>query len=502
MKVWKRLMLAVALLALAVPALTACGNTEKNTGKPGEISILYFKGGFGDKWLNDAAAKYREEHPEVTFKLTEDPSLRENASLLLESGKNLPDIMMSQNFNWQDNVQFGQLAYLDDIYDKDIKKLDGSTVKLKDYIIGDYKAYPWTQAIPGVGEKSAWIVPWSANTTSFVYNDDYLKLTQKSGGGYWTAPPVNETELKAFVADIKTTAAAGGYTRGAYGQKVQPFVWPGTALNWLTFVQTTWWAQYQGVGSDHPANEGNWYDFWNFESSNVYKQSGLRESYRLLQDLFVDKTGTTPVWKDVPTGAAAMSSLDAEIAFIKGAAVMMPVGSWLEREMEDYLDAADAYPDMRANLKMMVTPSINGAKSTGLNNAQLGDFMCIPEKAVNKDLAKDFLLFLCQERQLLDFTQTTGMMRPFEYDPIKLAPSHAWSTFQRSTIGLYTEHTNFYEFSKAENPMYVFKKLNPYMPTISTVVGDNLTNDPQGVVDAAHKYVDDNWAQWLRDLGL
>ncbi|MDR1093150.1 MAG: hypothetical protein LBL66_03285 [Clostridiales bacterium] len=509
MKLWRRIVVAAALVAVAALPLAACGS--KLGAKPGEIAIMYFKGGFGDKWLLDATEKYRAAHPEVTFKLTEDPKLQENASLLLESGKNLPDIIMSQNFNWQSNVQFGQLASLDDLYDKPIQKTDGTSVKLKDYIVGDYKRYPWTDAIPGREEtKSAWIVPWSANTVSFAYNDEYLKQTRKGGSEeFWSAPPETEAELKAFVADINAANAAGGYTKGAYGpaKTVKPFVWPGAALNWLTFVQTTWWAQYQGIGDDHPA-EGNWYDFWDFESANVYKQSGLTESYRLLQDLFVQHTFdgegkiTGGNWVNLPDGASEMGSLDAEIEFIKGAAVMMPVGSWLERETEDYLDAAEAYPDMRANLRMMATPAISGARSVGVNNAQLGDFMCVPAKAVNLDLAKDFLYFLCQEEQLLDFTKSTGMMRPFEYDPIAAAPAHAWTAFQRDTIGLYTQHENFYEFSKKDSPIYVFKRLTPYVPTISTVIGNNLSKTPQEVVDAAFTSINNEWRNIQQELGL
>ncbi|MDR3318471.1 MAG: hypothetical protein LBS99_03455 [Clostridiales bacterium] len=501
MKFWKRIttVLLAAFMFGAAGLMSACGNNGGGgyTAVAGEIYVMYFEGGFGSKWLKDASDRYHALHPEITFKLVSNADLQSNASLLLESGKNLPDIMMTQNFNWQDNVQFGQLASLDDIYNKPVAKRGGQDVLLQDFIVGDYKAFPWTPAIPGMPTKHAWIIPWSENTTSLAYNDDLLHKTKKTDTTFWTAPPETETELKQFVDDINSTSAAGGYG----GKSVKPFIWPGGAINWLTFIQTIWWAQYQGIGAEHPAGEGNWYEFWDFADSNVYKQSGLRESYRLLQDLFVEK-GANPSWKNVPADSGALGTVAAEIEFIKGTAVMMPVGSWLEREMEDYLDYASAYPNMRANLKMMVTPAITGAKSPQINNAQVGDFMCIPEKAVNKELAKNFLLFLCQEDELLEFTKNTGMMRPFEYNPIELAPDHAWTTFQRSTISLSTDYDSFYEFSKAESPMYVFKKLSPYIPTISTVVGNNLSKTPQEVVDAAWKYADDGWASWLAELGL
>lgn len=475
-------------------AFVACGGDKG--AKEGEIYIMYFEGGFGSEWLINATQRFAEKNPGVTFRLEKDADLRQNAPMLLQAGENLPDIIMSQDFNWMENVQNGDIADLDDIYNKKVAEVDGQDVLLKDFIADEYKNYPWTPAIPGLETKHAWIIPWSANTVSLAYNEDLLKKTQKTDGTFWIEPPKTTQELKQLVNDINATSASGGYG----GKDVKPFVWPGKAVNWLTFLQTTWWAQYQGVGEDSPQGQGNWYSFWEFESPEVFLQEGLIRSYDMLRELFVDTARKT--WANVPEGIGALETTEAEIEFIKGASVMMPVGSWLEKEMANYLDAEYAYPNMRQHLRMMLLPNIEGARSQNINNAQVGDFMCVPEKAVNKQLAKEFLLFISQEEEMLEFTKTTGMMRPFKYNPIEKLPDHEWSKFQLDTLNMYLNHTNFYQYSKNESPFYVFKKLTPYYPTIATPIGGLLENDGQTVAQNVYNSVAVLWDQWKLELGM
>ncbi len=496
----RRFMKVLSLVTLSIMvifssfAFVAC---DGNKGaKKGEIYIMYFEGGFGSEWLINATERFSAKNPEVTFRLEKDADLSQNAPMLLQAGENLPDIIMSQDFNWMENVQNGDIADLDDIYNRKVAEIDGQDVLLKDYISDEYKSYPWTPAIPGLPTKHAWIIPWSANTVSLAYNDDLLKKTQKSDGGYWTAPPTTTNELKNLVNDINTTSASGGYN----SKQVKPFIWPGSAVNWLTFLQSTWWAQYQGIADDYPQGEGNWYSFWEFESPDVFLQQGLIKSYDMLRDLFIDKQAQK--WSNVPEGIGALKTTEAEIEFVKGESVMMPVGSWLEKEMDNYLDASYAYPNMRENLRMMLLPNIEGARSTNINNAQVGDFMCVPEKAVNKDLAKEFLYFISQEQEMLEFTKSTGMMRPFKYNPVEQLPDHEWSVFQLDTINMYLNNTNFYQYSKNESPFFIFKKLTPYYPTISTPIGGLLASDGQTVAQGIYTSVNQLWDQWKTELGM
>ncbi|MDR0425620.1 MAG: extracellular solute-binding protein [Clostridiales bacterium] len=473
------------------------------------LTVNYFVGGYGSEWIESAKAEFEDANPGVKIKLVKDEMLEtEGGAVTLLGSKNAPDIIMTLGFNWSESVANEEVEPLDEIFNADVEKLDGSSVKLKDFIMGDYKQYPWSKAAVTAQNEHAWVIPWTATSVSLAYNDDLLKKTPTSlesdnaRDGFWVNPPSTEQELVRLVDDINAAAYDG--------KTVKPFIFPGTAQNWLTFLTTTWWAQYQGIGSERPQGEGNWYDFWDFASPDVYKQTGIVKSYELLSRLFIDPAAHS--YKNI-ADAGSDSTVDAEKKFINGAAVMMPVGTWLENEMDDFLTAPEAYPDMKNNLRMMTLPSIEGAKSTGLNNANAGDLMLIPAKAKNKENAKAFLKFLHSERRLVDFTKSSGVMRPFEYDPLAAEPTHAWTVFQRDSIKLYTENTNFFKFSKTKAPFFVYKNLDNFQPTMISVFNNLLgagaaVGSPQGAAQAVYAYVTEStgsrtrWEQWKNDFGL
>ncbi|MDR1093495.1 MAG: hypothetical protein LBL66_05035 [Clostridiales bacterium] len=483
------------LLALCVAAAAVfAGCTQESD--PNALTIKYFVGGYGSAWIENAKTAFEAAHSDTTVTLQKDPNLQTTASSLLNS-KNPPDIIMTLGFNWQDGVRSGKIESLDDVYNAEMEKIDGGKVQLKDFISEDYRSYPWTKSSPLAAAEHAWVIPWTATSTSLAYNEDLLKKTVKAGEGFWAAPPTTEAELKQLAADVNATSAAGGYGAGV---KVAPFIWPGRAVNWLTFIQINWWAQYQGLTGNFSGTEGNWYDFWDFADANVYKQTGLKESYRLLQDLFVDTAAKD--YKNIPDNMGSKDTVEAEQDFIRGRAVMMPVGTWIENEMKDFFAADWAYPDIKSHLRMMTLPAIEGARATNLNNAQTGDVMLIPSGAKNKDMAKEFLKFLHSERQLVNFTKSNGVMRPFEYNPLTADPSYDWSVFQRDAIALYTENTNFFQFSNEKSPFFVFKNLDPFQPTMSTIFNDLLTGTAADTANNAFTYVSGKWTNWSNELGL
>ena len=151
---------------------------------------------------------------------------------------------------------------------------------------------------------------------------------------------------------------------------------------------------------------------------------------------------------------------------------------------------------------MMTLPAIKGARSTKLNNAQTDSIMLIPSASKNKELAKAFLRFICSEERMVEFTKSNGVMRPFDYNPLEIASDYEWSVFQRDAISLYTENTNFFQYSKNKSPFYVFKGLTPYQPSMSTIFSDLLEKTPAATAKGALDYVDQRWANWKLDLGL
>ena len=96
--------------------------------------------------------------------------------------------------------------------------------------------------------------------------------------------------------------------------------------------------------------------------------------------------------------------------------------------------------------KMMQLPAIENAEQNEDGSVKTMTFystdeiMLVPAKANNQDLAKDFLAYLCNEENMLKFTQTSGTMRPFEYDAIELSgEDYEWNAFTESVLSMYND---------------------------------------------------------------
>ena len=66
------------------------------------------------------------------------------------------------------------------------------------------------------------------------------------------------------------------------------------------------------------------------------------------------------------------------------------------------------------------------------------EVILVPAKATNLEMAKDFLAYLFNEENNLYFTQVSGTMRPFDYNPIELAgDDYEWDPFTASVLDMY-----------------------------------------------------------------
>ena len=505
----KRLLIAILTLCVGLSSLAFVGCNNDRGPREGELLIRAFEGGFGRAWLYDALEEYRTLNPEFRFHVEWDPSIVSTVTTRLSADVNLPDLFFTQPFNWRSHALENRLLPLNDVFAATAYYDNGEAVTISDFIADGFEDSLWLRrTVDGQQVKTnPYIVPWSVNSSSFAYNEALLRLTRTTheipgitANGFWVEPPVTTQQLQWLVADINTTQAANGYATVSGNDSVTPFVWPGQAQNWLTFVHTNWWAQYQGLDGDGPNGEGNWYDFWNFHDINVFRQSGLIRSYDMLRSLVTDQNGN---WTNVPTQFGSWGTTRAQTEFVRQRAVMIPVGSWIQREMDAFI----GNPQFIAtnDLRMMTLPNIEGARSTNLNNADLGHFMAVPANALNTDLAVSFLKFLNTRDQAVKFTQATGMMRPFNYDPLALAPDHAWTPFTRDIIGLWTNHTNFFEMSTENHPFFVFDGLGPYVPTIADIMGDlPRRNGNQLVEEVIISWINQpqQWNQWHTNHGL
>ena len=442
------ILLATVMTAGCAFGMTACGS--KNTGaKEGVLQIRYFKGGYGDEWLEYALENYAEEHEDFDYDLVDDANVTSQINTYLQSGKNLSDIYIIQTGNWSEWVSQGYLANLTDVYEAEVDTSTGKR-KIKDYMDQELVDRYYMQKYAGQGEFLPWVLPEASISTSFVYNEDYLLSTPHTttregryeAGTTWTAPPETVEELLDYCNDLNARKWGKGSDFEA------PIAWPGNASHWLKFFLYTWFAQYQGVHEENALNastiagEGSYYDFWNFASAEVWKMTGIQVAIETLQSIFFDEDGDYQYSLD---NVGSSSVQRAEQDFVRGKCALLVGGSFFYNEMRGNIDWDEDGED-DYTYKMMYLPTVVNAeqKEDGTTKKMVfystEEMMLVPAKAKNLEMAKDFLAYLFNEENNLYFTKMTGTMRPFDYDPIALAgEDYEWKPFERSVLDMYNE---------------------------------------------------------------
>lgn len=458
MRKLKKLLMVVMALVVALGSVSAFGCGGGTGTKEGELRIVFYEGGFGRDWLvhaaDDFVAKKAAEGVTITYKLEGSPSsIKDDVKTYLTSGKNLADIYMTQGGDWSGYVTGGYLADLDSVYDAEVEKLDGTKITVKDYMLDEISDKPYMKRRAGQGQSHAWVMPWSLLETSIIYNEDLLKQVPKSGtDGKWENPPETMEELASLCADINAAQLKAG------SKTVAPFAWSYGGINYFEFIIQVLWAQHQGVYDSLIDGQGAYYDFWNFDSPDVWKQTGIKTAIDEWRSIIV-KDGA---WANSIGNVEQITLSDAAYAFSKGEAVMMLGGSFFENENKASLDKDD---DGKSDytFKMMYVPFGSGtlqqnednSGNAKINYCSTDDIMFVPAKAVNKELAKEFLTFLCNEKYLLDFSKETGCVRPFKYNPVELAgEDYEWSEFFLSCFNM----QNKADFNIFTYPMNAAKK--------------------------------------------
>ena len=423
-KLTKVLALALAL-ACAVPVTMAagCSGTGSNGADSSVLTIKYYDGAYGKEWLETAAKDFVAEKKaagiEISYRLVGDTDVNMSAVNELNAGAGLSDIYMLQDYTWTDWVTAGKLEDLSSVYETEVNTSTGKQ-KIKDYMADGYSIQYYAQRQAGVGEYMPWAMPWSMSQIGLVYNENILKSTGR------TTPPATVEELLEYCNDLT-------------GKGITPFVFPGVESHWFKYIMQVWWAQYQGAYEENTLTvkegDGAFYDYWNMTEADVLKQKGIQVAIDTMQSLFIDTT--TKGWKNSAKNVNSYYVKDAEKAFVQGDAAMLIGASFMYGEVEKYVQDGTVYKMM--NLPTVANAAKNADGSTmNINYYTSEDFMIVPKQATNKELAKEFLAYLCNEKYLLDFTKKTGTLRPFKYDASVLdAEALGLNTFNASVLEVY-----------------------------------------------------------------
>lgn len=517
MIIFKKILICALTAVLSASAIFATG-CKKNGNEKDNLLITFYEGGFGRQWLvnvaDDFVAKKAEEGVSVKVTLSGQGSdIDTNVDTFLSSGRNLSDIyMVRTRGSWASDVTSGYLANLNSVYETEVEKLDGSKIKIKDYMMDEISDMPYMQKVPEQGGKYPWIMPWSVLETSIIYNEDLLKKTDRaSTGGKWTQPPRTMNELAELCDDINSASAAN-----AYGKSVAPIAWAVGGINYFQNIIYCLWAQQQGVETSNIEGEGSFYDFWNFASPEVWKQTGIQKGIDEWRKIVVGSNGN---WKNSIENVIQITFQESCAAFSRQESVMLLGGSFFENEMSSMLDRdGDGKPDF--SFKMMAVPVTDGCVQKDghdavMNYCSTDDMMLVPAKATNVELAKEFLAFMCNEKYLVDFSVQTGCLRPFKYDPVKLTEndeSVKWSDFFHSCYDMMKSDYNIFTYPKTAAERGEVSLFYTYMrpelfqglgvTTACLYMKNKSGREIMTGSDGVYPFAAKSWNQWKNDLEI
>lgn len=417
----KKLVSLFLALALCF-SMTACAQKSDKT----LLKVSVFAAGFGRAWLDEIADEYMKKNPDVVVKVAASTGMEATAQGALESGrtKSLSDIYSCvSKGNYYTNINEDRLLPLDDVYDTVV---DGETLKEK--------------IDPGVADTVKvnghyYAIPWNASVTSIAYND---KMFTANG---WEVPTTMD-EFFALCNKItkESSAYALGYVGGAGCDGYLKSVFSALAF------------QYEGLAGVE--------EFYNFESSDVYKMEGRVKSLetigKMVTGVGVDGNGSSKTW--VYPGSNNADNEGIQKKFFQGEIAMLVNGSWLMSEMKDYVPL---YPNF--SCKMMSLPWISADKTSkdgGTKNVNVSEctLLVVPKNCANPELAKDFINFMNSDAMLKVYTKHTNNIRPFKYDDVDLGTLDGWT---QSILDVYKNSNNV--FGKSTNLDFRLGRLNSLM---------------------------------------
>ena len=459
MKTLRRL-LALMMIGVIVAGMSACGLKRKDdiSSANYDLVVKYYSGAYGDDWIKLAAKEFGEAKG-VKVQAIPSADMDCGAENDLTAGKNLADVYIGSSNRWQSWVQNGAVENLKSVYDSTVKTSKGD-VKLSDYMDADVIGRVYIERQLGTGDSYPWIMPFTAMPMSLAYNADVLKeITHTSSTAVsaesvdpstnkWIAPPKNLTEWLALCDDINAYKSNDGH-------KYVPFGWSALALEQVYYFMFTWWAQYQGLYESNVAGQGSFYDFWNFGntskttinqtySSKVFEQKGIAASLDSFKKLVIDSKAQS--YKNSLTAVNTLTTQELTRALYAERNEERPVIAFAssfgesEARLTGVLDS-DSDGKQDSNILFMNIPSLDGHENEKYLYCAYDDFMFIPSGATHKDLAKEFLVFLCNEDQLKKFTvRSGGGIRPFGYDAREIEDK-SLTAYNKSVFDVYYNST-------------------------------------------------------------
>lgn len=466
------LTLAAAISMSAAVSLAACGVEERD---PNTILFEYLSAGFGDEPYMAVAKAFEEKNPGKKVKLVPNREIVGTAANSISTGTGVSDIYSYPYGNvlktWYTN------GWLEDLSDVCAQQTQDGRTMLESMTGNAAKSLGIKGGIYGIPEYTS--------VTGLVYNVD---LFEEYG---WEIPNTTK-EFEALCNQIDAD------TNGA----VTPLVWCKDAEGYLYFATENWISQREGIA--------NMDKFHAYESAEVYAtqdndQGSLYTSKKMalnnLQKFFLPKKEGGYAHDNSRT----MSNTKAQEAVIKKECAMMLNGSWFVNEMALYLQANPttlgifALPEMTDAMGNVThAPGYATENDKRVLTADYGAYYFIPSNAPNKELAKEFLLFLSSEEACSLYTQYANAVRPFIYDVSETSDLYSKvSDFGKSVLKMADQHYLYAAISSSELALKGKGGLWPRGNRVESEMMANAQGNADDLLREDYTFATQNWDSWM-----
>ena len=510
MKTGKKL-LALLLTSMMIFSATSCGvqRTEEVDENKTTLYVGNIAGGIRDEWLKKAIARFEEKYDDTSFeegKKGVQVLIADNNRTTMH-GETLKDTISTSKtevffteavfyYNW---VQRGLLHDLTDVVNEDLTEygedksiadkmdannLEAMTVDGKIYALPFWEGYYGFVYNATLFDENSWYFAADGsftNATGTLSNGPDGK-----SGTYDDGMPATYDQFFQLLTQINEDNAI-------------PIQWAGASPDYLAWTIGALFADYEGyddfmlnytlsgtddlVKMDTIDAENLSYETESVEinSHNGYelaRQEGLLYAVDFAAQLLRGNG-----FYDVNTAlSGSFKQQDAQLAFVRNTSLtsskpvaIMIDGSWWENEAdnafaETYGTGATKY-DSEMEYKWMPFPKANESKigSENLIVSPLDSYCFINANIADekKELAEAFIQFCHTDESLEEFTATTGMKKPYNYE----VDDSQMTSFGKSVLEV-VENSRVV-FPKSNNELYVYSSINFRLANLMASMYDN-----------------------------
>jgi N-acetylglucosamine transport system substrate-binding protein len=364
---------SVLLLALMPAGLFAGGGSQSKSGAGAgqTLKIAAFLGGYGRAYWDDMAAQFQAAHPGVKVELTIDPEIGNILAAQTAAGDYPDFIYLSQGEASGvilSLIKNKELLEITDVFNGPAPDRPGT---LKDAIIPGVLETTWMAPYK---DGKIYLAPFNAAPTGMVYNKN---LFETKG---WKLPNTWD-EFYALDSELQKTANYAAID----GKQVKRSLYTYQGI-YASYNELLLWPAIASAGGMQAI-----YDIQSYKQGS-FSTPAVRSVIEALAKL---STGNY-----LMEGTVALNHTQSQTDMMRGKALFIPNGTWMEGEM------ADSPREAGFSFGMAAPPVARAGQERYVNSSL--EQLSIPKAAKNIELAKEFLRSIYTKASVISFAKNAN----------------------------------------------------------------------------------------------